>query len=52
MKEIPAGKTAPLLRQTYTIQALETGLSQAKHFASAFRMNMSSTNLLDSHLKQ
>jgi hypothetical protein len=50
-QKIPAGNTTPLLRQTYTIQALETGSAQAQHFAAALRMNMSSTKLLDSHLK-
>jgi hypothetical protein len=48
-QKIPAINTNPLLGQTYTIQSLETVLSQAQHFAPASGMKMSSTKLLDSH---
>ena len=48
-QKIPPGNTTPLLRQTYTMQALDNGSPQAVHFAAALRQNINSARMIDSH---
>ena len=50
-QKIPAGNTTPILRQTYTMQALDGGSPQAVHFAAALRQNIQSAKMMESHMK-